>query len=248
MANCASSAFTSAGTTIAISDTLPSANNQAGYEALTFVDIGEVTDLGEFGRVYNLVTHNPLGDRRTIKRKGSYNDGSITLSMARVPTDPGQAILVDAVDDDASYAVKVTLQNGTVFYTTVQVMSYTTNVGSVDQITSASVTLEIDCDILQVDPVSVPNAPAGLSATAGDTEVVLNWTAATGDPTGHRVYFGTVNNFASAAQFGSDLGAAAATATVTGLTNGTMYYFWITAFNVGGSSVPSIGVAATPAA
>lgn len=146
-----SGVFTSAGTTIKVDSALPATNDASGFEALTgFKLIGEVTDLGEFGREYNLVTHNPLGDRRTVKRKGSYNDGSVTMALGRVPADTGQAVLVTAVDDDASYSFEVTLQDGTIFYFTGQVMSYTANVGSVDQITSGSVTIEIDNDIIEV--------------------------------------------------------------------------------------------------
>lgn len=146
----ASGAFTSAGTTLSISSALPATYDAAGFALLTYVEIGDVSDLGEFGRQYNLVTFNPLGDRRTVKRKGSYNDGTIAAQMARVPSDAGQLILTTAVDDDASYAIKIVLQDGTIFYTTAQIMSYTTNVGNVNQITAATVNLEIDNDIIEV--------------------------------------------------------------------------------------------------
>jgi len=146
----ASKAFTSAGTKLYMSASLPATYNQAGFAALSFTEVGEISDLGEFGRQYNLVTFNPLGDRRTVKRKGSYNDGTIAAQMARVPTDAGQIIVTAAVNSDLSRSIKIVLQNGTIFYTTVQVMSYTTNVGSVDQITSATVNMEIDNDIIEI--------------------------------------------------------------------------------------------------
>lgn len=145
-----SEAFTSAGTKISISAALPATYDATGFGALTWTEIGEVSDLGEFGRQYNMVTFNPLGSRKTVKRKGSYNDGTITAQMARVPSDAGQTILTEALDSDNSYSVKVVLQNGTTFYFTAQIASYTTNVGSVDQITSASVSIEIDDDIIEV--------------------------------------------------------------------------------------------------
>lgn len=146
----ASQVFTSAGTTIAVSATAPATYDQSGFAALTFTDIGEISDAGEFGREYNLVTFNPLADRRTVKRKGSYNDGSMAMTLGRVPSDAGQAILIAGLDSDDSYSFEVTLQDGTVQYFSGQIMSYTTNVGSVDQITTASVTLEIDNDIIEV--------------------------------------------------------------------------------------------------
>ena len=145
-----SKAFTSAGTKLFISSAAPASYNQTGFTALTWTEVGEISDMGEFGRQYNLVTFNSLGDRRTVKRKGSYNDGTIACQMARVPSNAGQAILTDAVDSDDSYSFKIVLQDGTVFYTTAQVMSYTTNVGSVDTITGATVNIEIDNDIIEV--------------------------------------------------------------------------------------------------
>ena len=149
----ASGAFTSAGTTIGITSTAPGTyddNSTDGLPTLTYTEIGEVSDLGEFVREYNEVTFNPLGDRRTVKRKGSYNDGSVSMTVARVPGDAGQTILQTALDDDASYFFDVELQDGTHLYFAAQVMSYTTNVGSVDQITTASVTLGITNDIFEV--------------------------------------------------------------------------------------------------
>ena len=145
-----SNVFTSAGTTLGISAALPATYTSTAFALLTFTDIGEITDMGECGREYALVTHNPLGDRRTVKRKGSYNDGALTMSLGRVPSDAGQALLLTARDDDDSYAFVVTLQDGTKQYFSGQVMSYTTSVGSVDQITGASVMVEIDNDIIEV--------------------------------------------------------------------------------------------------
>lgn len=147
-----SQAFTSAGTTIGITSDSPSTYDDSGFENLNFDLIGEVTDLGEFGREYSLVTHNPLGDRRTVKRKGSYNDGTVAMTVARVPGDSGQTVLQEALDSDENYSFNVTLQDGTELYFEAQVMSYTTNVGSVDQITTASVSLEITNDIVEVEP------------------------------------------------------------------------------------------------
>jgi len=147
----ASNAQTSAGSFLSISASLPPTHDAVGFTdvSISWTEVGEITDLGEFGREYNLVTHNPLKDRRTVKRKGSFNDGSITLQMARDVTDAGQTMLQTAQDDDNSYSIMITLQDGTPVYTTAQVMSYKTSVGSVDQITSATTVLEIDNDIIE---------------------------------------------------------------------------------------------------
>lgn len=142
--------MTSAGSTIEIGAALPTTYDQAGYEAVVWTMIGEVTDLGEFGTEYNLVSHTSLGQRQTKKFKGSYNNGSLQLQMGRDTDNAGQAALQAALDSDASYPFSVTLQDGTKIYFTGKVMSYRTAVGSVDQITGATTTIEIDSDILEV--------------------------------------------------------------------------------------------------
>lgn len=148
-----SDVYTAAGTIISVSDTLPTSYDDDasdGFPSLSFTEVGEVTDLGEFGRVYEQVVHNPLNNRRTIKRKGSYDDGEVSMVVARTPGDAGQTILQTGLDSDDSISVKVELQSGDVLYFSVQVMSYTANVGTINQIVQSSVTLAIDNDIVEV--------------------------------------------------------------------------------------------------
>ena len=97
-------------------------------------------------------------------------------------------------------------------------------------------------------PYPVPDAPTGLSATAGDGSVTLSWT----DPqnpsiTGYQVRTKT----ADATEWGawtdlSGTSATSTTATVTALTNGTAYNLQIRAVNPTGESQPSAEVTATP--
>ena len=156
-----SNARTSAGTRISIAMPLSSGYTLADFEAADWNEIGEVTDLGQFGKEFTLVTHNPLGDRRTVKRKGSYNDGAIQLQYAFDPEDTGQEMLRDAVDSDDSYSFRIVLQDGTAFYFSAQAMSAPVNVGTVDQITSGSTALEIDNDIIEGAFEEPPNGGEG---------------------------------------------------------------------------------------
>jgi len=146
----ASKVRTTAGSTLGISATPPATYDEAGFAALTFDSIADITDMGEFGRTYNLVTHNPIGDRRTVKRKGSFNDGAVTLQLGRDATDAGQIAANTALDSDDSHYFDLTLQGGAKLYFSAQVMSFTYNLGNVDSITSGAVTLEIDDDIIEV--------------------------------------------------------------------------------------------------
>ena len=143
---------TSAGTVLSVSASAPATYDISGFGAVTgFQPIGELTDLGSYGKKYNLVTFIPLGSRQTVKRKGSYNNGTLSLKMGSSVTDPGQVLLKNAAGSDNSYTFKVVTQSGSTYYFTGQVMSFVLEVGSVDQITGASVDIELDNDIVETN-------------------------------------------------------------------------------------------------
>lgn len=148
-----SDVFTSTGTLYAVSAAVPATYDSAGFLALTWTDVAEVTDMGEYGATYEVVSHNPLATRRTIKRKGTVNDGALTMQLGRDPADAGQALLIAGVDGaarDVVHSHRVTLQDGTIQYVTGQIFSYTTNVGSSNQIVGAAVMVELDNVIVEV--------------------------------------------------------------------------------------------------
>ena len=81
-----------------------------------------------------------------------------------------------------------------------------------------------------------PGAPAGLTATPGNGEVGLSWTAPASSggapPASYHVYQGTSSGFT----LGTTVTSTSDThATVTGLTNGTTYYFVVTAVDGSGT-------------
>lgn len=135
--------YTTAGTTIAASASAPATYDAAGYGALSFTAIGEVTNLGDFGREYTLVTHNPIGNRATQKFKGSFNEGQIALQVGLDTDDAGQDLMYTASGSDSNYSFKVTAQGGDIYYFVGKVMSFKRSFGSVDQITSATIVIEI---------------------------------------------------------------------------------------------------------
>lgn len=139
----ATAAFTSAGSSLAISATLPLSLTPTAYGVPVYTVIGEVTDAGSLGRTYNIVNHNPLATRGTVKIKGSFDDGTMTVQLAYAPGDAGQVLVETALNSDAFYAFKLLLQDGTIKYFQAQVTSAPVNVGTVDQITGLTVNLSI---------------------------------------------------------------------------------------------------------
>jgi beta-glucanase (GH16 family) len=91
--------------------------------------------------------------------------------------------------------------------------------------------------------VSPPASPAGVSAIAGDTRIILNWNASSG-ATGYRVKRATV----SGGPYSLVASPATPGYTDTGLTDGTSYYYVITAINSAGESGNSAQATAIPQA
>lgn len=91
----------------------------------------------------------------------------------------------------------------------------------------------------------VPAQPASLSASAGNGSATLTWTTATGAIT-YNVYQGSSSGAESAQPV--QTGRCGLTTTITGLTNGTTYYFKVAAVDAGGASVKSPEAQATPTA
>lgn len=142
--------MTSAGSKLFLSAVLPGSQTTGSYASLTWVEVGEITDMGEVGKTYNVVSYTALGTRQTKKIKGSYNNGTMALKLGRDTTDAGQTLMRVGLDSDIAYAVKITLQNSTTLYFEAQITEYKTHIGSVDQITEAMSNLELVTDILEI--------------------------------------------------------------------------------------------------
>ena len=97
-----------------------------------------------------------------------------------------------------------------------------------------------------VAPTNVaPSTPTELSAVAGKARVTLYWAPSAGS-TSYNVYMGTSAGAESATPVLTSV--SRTSAVVTGLTNGTTYYFKVAGVNGVGTSTKSSEVSATPTA
>lgn len=149
------SSNTTAGSTLQLSAAAPSTFNQAGYAALSYTTLGEITDFGEFGRKYNIVKNNPVATRGTVKKKGSFDEGALALKLNLDTDDAGQILAKTALNSDSNYSVKITTQNGDVYYFQVLVTAFVVGLGGVDNTTGASIDMEITTSSTGVGIVEV---------------------------------------------------------------------------------------------
>jgi fibronectin type 3 domain-containing protein len=91
-------------------------------------------------------------------------------------------------------------------------------------------------------PATPPATPAGLQATAGNAEVSLTWNASAGAAT-YNLKRSTTNG----GPYSTMASPAAANYSDTSVTNGTTYYYVVSAVNSAGESANSAQASATPA-
>lgn len=111
-----------------------------------------MTDYGSVGKVFDMVEHRPVNDRKKYKLKGGYDNGSMQLKLARMTattTDAGQVILQAASNSDADYSFRIIFQDNTDFFFTAKAMDFVTDMGTINSILGLSVKLELQSDIVE---------------------------------------------------------------------------------------------------
>ena len=92
-------------------------------------------------------------------------------------------------------------------------------------------------------PVTIPPVPTGLIATAGDARVTLIWSASTGATS-----YNVKRAATSGGPYTTVVSPTGTSYIDTGLTNGTPYYYVVSAVNTAGESANSSQASATPTA
>jgi len=141
----------SVGTIFSYSAALPATNDAAGYGALTFTEVGEVTNLGEFDKIWTMATAVALKTGKTDKRKATYDNGSLPLQLMLDPSDAGQILMAAAANSPTQVgSIQVTLPDGTIKYSQGIVLSFTTNVADASAFLMANSQVELTEDIVTV--------------------------------------------------------------------------------------------------
>lgn len=111
------------GTTLSISATAPATEDQAGYEALTFTQVGGVISVGEFGDSYEAAAYTLLETGRTTTTKGAVSGGTAAVVYIPDSADAGQIIVDAGLDLDSDYSFEVVRPDGLTEYMQGRIMS-----------------------------------------------------------------------------------------------------------------------------
>lgn len=129
------------------------------FVADSYIEIGEVEDLGEFGDESETITFTSLADSRTRKLKGPRDAGELTLVVGDDVLDDGQAALEAAERTPLDYNFKVILNDArtlggenSVHYFYGKVMSKRRNVGQANNVIRRNFAVGINSPIISTDP------------------------------------------------------------------------------------------------
>jgi len=147
--------MTSTGVAIRAVEGAPATFDEAGFGALSFVNIGQVSNIPAFGPTVQVVESNPLATGITEKFVGFVNYGSVALEADYDDEDAGQALVTDAVTTtDASFgkdfSFELEYQSGAKRYWVGKFFSATENPGSANSMVSTSMNVEINTPVLKV--------------------------------------------------------------------------------------------------
>ena len=85
----------------------PTALTKTGFEALTWVLVGGVGNVGETGTTTNMLNYNTWDTDVIQKAKGTSDAGNPDIEVARDPSDAGQDIMRAAALTNLNYAFKI---------------------------------------------------------------------------------------------------------------------------------------------
>jgi hypothetical protein len=80
--------------------------NWEGVAATSWSEVSEVGSLGARGTKRNIIEYKTLAGT-VCKQKGATNYGTMSFSVADIPTDAGQALMQTAVDSNLNFPFKV---------------------------------------------------------------------------------------------------------------------------------------------
>ena len=139
---------------LSVSAATPATFDADGYVALSWTEVGGVSEIPEFGATYSAVTFTPLQTGIVDKFHGELNYGSITIPLAYDSADAGQIILLLSLASKNEISFRETRSDGTVRYIMGKVMSFLRG-QSVGSVNMASCNIEFTRADVEVLPLFI---------------------------------------------------------------------------------------------
>jgi len=107
-----------------------------------------VLDVGELGKAFNMISHQPLDRDYATKIKGTYDIADVNLTVGRITSDGGQVLIAAALAAAASYSFKLTLPSGDTGEFTGKVTKAAIGSVSPDGVETTTINIAVDAESL----------------------------------------------------------------------------------------------------
>lgn len=129
------------------------------YQADSYIEVGEIEDLGEFGDESERINFTALSDGRTRKFKGPRDAGEMPIVVGDDPTDEGQIAMEAAEASPLDFNFYVQLNDAislggqdSKHYFIAKVFSKRRNVGNASNVVRRNFAVGINSAITSTDP------------------------------------------------------------------------------------------------
>ncbi|MFM2198670.1 MAG: hypothetical protein RLZZ505_2102 [Verrucomicrobiota bacterium] len=251
-ASATSSVSVASGAELEVSGTLSTAGNINNDGTLVLTGAAQLSAGGTItnnGTIINAAPGFTLPSN--LVNNGTIYNVPAAPSGLNATASSGQVSLTwSAVSGATSYSVKQSITSGGPYTTiatptgTSQLVTGLTNGTTYYFVVTASNAAGESANSAQVSGTpqpALPGVPSGLTATAGDAQVALNWSAVSG-ASGYVVK----QSAFSGGPYTTIATPTGTSHTATGLTNGMTYYFVVSATNIAGESANSAQASAIP--
>lgn len=132
------------GTCVSVSITAPATHNTAGFDALTWTQLGELESVGDVAIQHASVNFANLCTGKTTMLKGTEEGISIPIGVGLDRDDAGQVIMTAArASLTQVLSIKIAEANGDMLYMRAYVMGETITYGDGNSVKRASYTLGV---------------------------------------------------------------------------------------------------------
>lgn len=197
-----------------------------------------------------IITVNPVNDAPTVVAQPEHitrseDFESITIDVRQYFTDVDDALesLTYAVSENSTQNAITVGFEGATMQIQAQPNAYGTDTLYITATDAGDLTAQTA--LLTVTVTPIVESPEGILLTAGDGQISVRWNPPTEpDIANHRIYYSTVNDVATADSMIVSM--PDTSTTISGLSNGSTYFFWLVAEDDGGhlSAVASGGQSA----
>ncbi len=128
----------------------PATYDEAGYDALTYSSVGNVTSLLDVGGEADVSSYDPMDTGIRVKLPGVIDYGSGSIEVAFDGDDAGQTVLSDGFDGAGkglAHSFELTDSEGDSVWFTSKIYSFRLVYGSTGDVIGATINIEIDTSL-----------------------------------------------------------------------------------------------------